>query len=128
MAEDFLSNKDQSSDDDQPKKKQNRRRLSDLPSLRKDTKEVMAEKINYFKTMPEQVKDNVGNLQNPVRVPKKRHITHKGIKSSVSKGRISILNISDTINFNDFNKSKEEEIIDPIVPEAPRKSNSGEEY
>ena len=51
MTENLPSNPEENSENTelQPKKK-NRRRLSDLPSLHKDTKEVMAEKINYFKT------------------------------------------------------------------------------
>jgi len=42
-----------------------RRKLSDLPLLTNKTKEEMATKINYFKTMPPQVRSNAQDIENP---------------------------------------------------------------
>ncbi|MCH2227374.1 MAG: hypothetical protein MK033_06340 [Candidatus Caenarcaniphilales bacterium] len=84
-----------------PKK---RRRLSDLPALSENTKDKMAEKINYFKTLPNQILENVKDLEAPLRVSKDKHTTYQNLKSSVIKGRISIVNISDEVDPEHFKK------------------------
>jgi hypothetical protein len=71
-----------------------RRKLSDLPLLTNKTKEEMATKINYFKTMPPQVRSNAQDIENPIRTLLEENCTYGEITSTVNRGRISIIKLN----------------------------------
>ena len=71
-----------------------RRKLSDLPLLTNKTKEEMATKINYFKTMPPQVRSNAQDIENPIRTLLEGKCTYGEITSTVNRGRISIIKLN----------------------------------
>jgi len=71
-----------------------RRKLSDLPLLTNRTKEEMATKINYFKTMPPQVRSNAQDIENPIRTLLEENCTYGEITSTVNRGRISIIKLN----------------------------------
>lgn len=71
-----------------------RRKLSDLPLLNNKAKEEMATKINYFKTMPPQVRSNAQDIENPIRTLLEENCTYGEITSTVNRGRISIIKLN----------------------------------
>ena len=68
-----------------------RRKLSDLPLIANKTKEEMANKISYFKTMPPQVRSTASDLESPTKTLLEEHCTYGDITSTVNRGRISII-------------------------------------
>ncbi len=93
---------DNNSPENKPAKK--RRRLSDLPALSDDTKDKMAKKINYFKTMPNQILENASDLEGHISVSRDKNTTYQDLKSTVHNGKISIVNISDKVDPESFKK------------------------
>ncbi len=75
-----------------------RRKLSDLPLLTNKTKEEMATKINYFKTMPPQVRSNAQDIESPIRTLLEENCTYGEITSTVNRGRISIIKLNQKQN------------------------------
>jgi hypothetical protein len=75
-----------------------RRRLSDIPLLTNKTKEEMATKINYFKTMPPQVRSNAQDIESPIRTLLEENCTYGEITSTVNRGRISIIKLNQKQN------------------------------
>jgi hypothetical protein len=75
-----------------------RRRLSDLPLLTNKTKEEMATKINYFKTMPPQIRSNAQDIESPIRTLLEENCTYGEITSTVNRGRISIIKLNQKQN------------------------------
>jgi hypothetical protein len=75
-----------------------RRKLSDLPSLTNRAKEDMATRINYFKTMPPQVRSNAQDIENPVRTLLEENCTYGEVTSTVNRGRISIIKLNQKQN------------------------------
>jgi len=71
-----------------------RRKLSDLPLLTNKTKEEMATKINYFKTMPPQIRSNAQDIENPIRTLLEENCTYGEVTSTVNRGRISIIKLN----------------------------------
>jgi hypothetical protein len=71
-----------------------RRKLSDLPLLSNKTKEEMATKINYFKTMPPQIRSNAQDIENPIRTLLEENCTYGEVTSTVNRGRISIIKLN----------------------------------
>ena len=71
-----------------------RRKLSDLPLLTNKAKEEMATKINYFKTMPPQVRSNAQDIENPIRTLLEENCTYGEVTSTVNRGRISIIKLN----------------------------------
>ena len=64
----------------------------------------MAEKINYFKTMPNQILENGADLESHMTVSKDKYTTYGDLKSSVHNGKISIVNITDKVDPESFKK------------------------
>ncbi|MFM7458811.1 MAG: hypothetical protein ACKO3R_09180 [bacterium] len=79
-------------------KNSKRRKLSDLPLLTNKTKEEMATKINYFKTMPPQIRSNAQDIENPIRTLLEENCTYGEITSTVNRGRISIIKLNQKQN------------------------------
>ncbi|MEB3315605.1 MAG: hypothetical protein VKK32_05290 [Candidatus Melainabacteria bacterium] len=75
-----------------------RRKLSDLPLLTNKAKEEMATKINYFKTMPPQVRSNAQDIESPIRTLLEENCTYGEITSTVNRGRISIIKLNQKQN------------------------------
>ncbi len=75
-----------------------RRKLSDIPLLTNKTKEEMATKINYFKTMPPQVRSNAQDIESPIRTLLEENCTYGEITSTVNRGRISIIKLNQKQN------------------------------
>jgi hypothetical protein len=71
-----------------------RRKLSDLPLLTNKTKEEMSTKINYFKTMPPQVRSNAQDIESPIRILLEENCTYGEVTSTVNRGRISIIKLN----------------------------------
>lgn len=90
------------SEDSENKPVKKRRRLSDLPALNDNTKDRMAKKINYFKTLPNQILENASDLETHISVLKDKHTTYSELKSTVHRGKISIVNISDKVDPESF--------------------------
>ncbi|NQY80169.1 MAG: hypothetical protein HRT47_07645 [Candidatus Caenarcaniphilales bacterium] len=86
--------------ENKPAKK--RRRLSDLPALSDNTKDKMAEKINYYKTMPNQILENASDLEGHMSIARDKHTTYNDLKSTIHHGKISIVNISDKVDPESF--------------------------
>lgn len=93
-----LINNDNDNDNDNnnqnPDTPSKRRKLSDLPLLNNKAKEEMATKINYFKTMPPQVRSNAQDIENPIRTLLEENCTYGEITSTVNRGRISIIKLN----------------------------------
>jgi hypothetical protein len=75
-----------------------RRKLSSIPLLANKTKEEMATKINYFKTMPPQVRSNAQDIESPARIILEENCTYGEITSTVNRGRISIIKLNQKQN------------------------------
>ncbi len=59
--------------------------------LSKQEKQRLADRINYYRTMPAQILKTAGDLDAGVRVPLRDFVTHD-IKSVMVGGRIMLLN------------------------------------
>ena len=77
-----------------------RRKLSEVVKAGK-SKDDMTHKINYFKTLPSQVRSSVRDIEAPVKVLLEGHYTAGEITSTVNRGRMSVLKLN-------FKKSESE--------------------
>lgn len=70
-----------------------RRKLSEVVKASK-SKDDMTHKINYFKTLPSQVRSSVKDIEAPVKVLLEEHYTAGEITSTINRGRMSVLKLN----------------------------------
>lgn len=70
-----------------------RRRLSDLTRANR-AKDETADKINYFKTMPAQVRSTAKDLEAPLKILAEEHCSFGDIASTINRGRVSVIKVN----------------------------------